>query len=456
MSLTSLRRWFDRVEIRIAATLLILAAPVLAASLFLSLAYAAHEMLEDRGREVATLADLAAEALAGSQTVRLDGPLYDLIEREEIAIRVLDGRGPIAGRGPEGWFGSGSREADAFWDAVRTRTEDVLVVGRIIGSGPLRLELAAPLRSFTAERAELMRGFWISLFVGLLGSTLFAVVAMRRALQPLREATDAISRVNTNKLQTRLPLRHTGDAVDRHAEALNGALDRLENGFGRIRAFSADVAHELRTPINRLLNQSGSRLLGTQQVDELTDTLLRVQRTAEEMQAIVDGLLLLAQAEEGRLRTQMRELRLPQLLDGLQELYRPACEEKGVRLEIKAEDLAIVGDEDLLVRLLSNLIDNALGHTAAGDRVVVDAVSDDGGVCLTVCDTGPGIPAADLEHVFDRFVRADPTGPRRGAGLGLPIARAIAVAHGGTLRARYTPAGGACLELRLPRERPTS
>ncbi len=447
MSWTRLRRWVDRVEIQLAATLLVLAAPVLAGALFLSLAYAAHEMLEERYEQVKVVTDVAARVLGESATAQLEGPLYDLIEHERVSMRILDGDRPVVARGPDARFAGRARDAAPFWDAVRTRQHDVLLLERTVG--PLRLEMAASLEDFVEERGELMRGFWTSLIVGLLGSALFAVVATQRALRPLHRATQAIGAVNASQLQTRLPLRHTGDVVDQHAEALNRALDRLEKGFARILAFSSDVAHELRTPINRLLNQSGARLLAEHGDDEAR-TLLEVQATAEEMQEIVEGLLLLAQADEGRLRTQMRELQVARLVDDLGELYRPACEEHGVALELETHDAGVVGDEGLLVRLLSNLFDNALGHTPAGGRIVIDTAPRDGGVSIRVCDTGCGLPEADLERVFDRFVRADAAGPRRGAGLGLPIARAIARAHGGELRARNAPGGGACFDLWLP------
>lgn len=445
----SLRRWFGRVEIRLAATLVVLAAPVLAAALFLSLADAAHEMLEERGEQVEALAHVVAAVLRESPEHRLEGPLFDLMEQEQIAIRVLEGDRTLVVRGHQGWFSAEARNYSAVLDAVRAAPHDVILLDGSAGSR--RFELAASLEDFIKERGQLTVGFWISLVIGLFGAAAFAVVATHRSLRPLHRATRAIGAVNANQLQTRLPLRHTGDAMDRHAEALNLALDRLETGFGRIRAFSADVAHELRTPINRLLNQSGSRLLGDPDADDLAQTLLGVQHTVEEMQEIVEGLLLLAQADEGRLRTQMREVALAPLLDGLQELYRPACEERDVDLEVKSEDLEIVGDEGLLVRCIGNLIDNALGHSSGGGRVAIDALQSEGGVAVRVCDTGAGVPAADLERIFDRFVRLDSGRSRRGSGLGLPIARAIAVAHGGTLAAAPASGGGTCFELWLPR-----
>ncbi len=447
--LRGFRRWIARVEVQLAATLLLLAAPVLAAVLFSFLAYAVHEMLEERLDQLIAAADAAAVEYELDPARGLDRGFYTLLEREAIGVRVSSAGQVLTARGNPAWFEEHVRDAESIWDAVAAEASNVLWLER--DAGGVHIEMVASLRDFVDERSELMTGLWISLLVAIFGGTIFVGIATRRALRPLREATHALQAVNAHALQTRMHVRQTGDLVDRHALALNQALDRLESGFERTRAFSANVAHELRTPINRLLNQSGAGLLSELDLEKLENILLEVNRTAEEMEQIVEGLLLLAHADEGRLQTQLTRVRVEAFLDNASDLYGPACSERGVDLKISAEPGELMTDETLLMRALCNLLDNALGHTPAGGSIHVDAHLTPALLVLRVRDTGRGIDQDQLERVFDRFHRVDPSGQRRGAGLGLTISRAIAAALGGSLCIVSSGPDGSCFELSVAR-----
>jgi len=450
MARSNLRKWVGRVEVQLAATLLLLATPVLGAVLFSFLAYSANEMLEERLEQLIAAADAAVVEYQQNPDVGLDRGFYTLLEREEIAVRVSRAGKVIAAAGSPEWFDRQQRDGESLWDAVAADAASVLFLERDV-AGSIHIEMAASLRDFVDERIELMTGLWVSLLVGIVGGVIFVGIATRRAMRPLREATGALHELNAHALQTRLRVRDTGDIVDRHALALNQALDRLEAGFERTRAFSANVAHELRTPINRLLNQSGAGLLSKLDPEKLEHVVIEVNRTAEEMEQIVEGLLLLAHADEGRLQTEMTWVRVDAFLENAADLYGPACSERGVALEISADSGALMTDETLLMRALCNLLDNALGHTPAGGSIRVEARFTDTHLELLVRDTGCGIREDQLERIFDRFHRVDASGQRPGAGLGLTISRAIAVALGGTLSVVSSSEAGTCFKLAVAR-----
>jgi len=272
---------------------------------------------------------------------------------------------------------------------------------------------------------------------------------MRRAMSPLRRSTAGIERINASQLDARLPLRGTGDDVDRHSAAVNRVLERLEASFVRMGAFSADVAHELRTPVNRILNLAEVALM-TGEEEKERDALASIRDAADEMSRLVEGMLMLARGEQGLLSLSLDRVPVGELVSDLGRLYAPACEERGIHLETIATSGSVRADRTLLCRALSNLLDNAIRFTPRGGRVRVEAAPTADGISIGVCDSGRGIPASERELVFERFVRLDASRSGPGTGLGLPIARMIARVHRGDVVAGDSPLGGACLSLRLP------
>jgi two-component system heavy metal sensor histidine kinase CusS len=219
-------------------------------------------------------------------------------------------------------------------------------------------------------------------------------------------------------------------------------------------AFSADVAHELRTPVNRILNLTDVALLGAQPLAG-EQALDAIRDAAEEMRRLIEDMLLLARADEGRLAVRPELVDPAALLDGLAELYRPSCEEREIAIA-RAGDAAgtkVLTDRALLERAVSNLIDNAVRYTPRNGRIELGVRSEPGTLVLDVGDSGPGLPAADRERVFDRFVQLD-AARQGGAGLGLSIARTIARRLGGDLVVAESRLGGASLLIRLPAGEP--
>jgi two-component system, OmpR family, heavy metal sensor histidine kinase CusS len=448
-----LRRALRRVDVRLVGTLLVLYAPLVAGVLFVLYGFAADELLElvdsDTEMRLAEVAHALETTPAAERHAEL-ARLADLTARGEGAALAL--RDSAQRLVPESSRAAGSapvRSAERSWlDAVRLGGDTWLRYTRRLPSGE-QLELTVPLRTFVHERDELERGFWISLALGLALVALASPLASRRALAPLRSATRATERVDLARLDARLPVRGTRDDVDRHAAAVNHVLDRLEAGFARISAFSHDAAHELRTPVNRILNGAELALLDAKDDDPSRAALEMIRGSAEQLARLIDGLLLLARGSEGTL-PETSPLGLRELCDTLREIYGPVCEERSVSLAFEPADATVRGDRTLLLRAIANLLDNALRHTPAGGTIGVAASFQDGTVTIRVTDTGPGIAEEDRERVFGRFVRLEAGRTGLGAGLGLPIARMIARAHGGDLVAEPAPTGGARFALRLP------
>jgi heavy metal sensor kinase len=314
-----------------------------------------------------------------------------------------------------------------------------------------RLEGAISLIEFVNDRHEQLTQMGASLVFGLLGAIAVAVFATRRALAPLREATRELDSVDERHLGARLAVRGTGDDLDRHALALNRVFARLEESFRRVSAFSADVAHELRTPVNRALNLADLALL-KHTGDADPSAMIAIRESMEDMRRLIESLLLLAKGDVGRLPLGRERVDLGELGSDLADLFRPSCEQGGValRVDIHGEAEAEV-DAGLVQQAVSNLLDNAVRHSPDGGTIRLDVASSTDSASIAVSDAGVGIPAADRERIFDRFVQLDGARSDRGTGLGLAIARMIARLHGGDLTAGASTLGGARFELRIPR-----
>jgi signal transduction histidine kinase len=448
------RAFFRRVDVQIglvigAAISLLLLAVV--TTLFF---VATHDAIEVLDRELgADLRRIAAAVASreGTQQRELaveSGTVFRLVDANGIP-HDLSGPWPRAGRL---WPHHTSSLRLSF--AAR---EDRLVRALRVANGA-HIEAATSLEDFVDESREHLGQIAVSLLLGILGTIAVASFATRRALAPLRKATLAVENIDERSLDARLALRGSADDMDRHAIALNRVLERLEQSFQRISAFSADVAHELRTPVNRVLNLVDVAFL-TQNGAAPEQQVVAIRESMEEMRRLIERLLLLSKGEAGRLPLHRERVDLANLGTDLVELFRPTCEQNHVALEIDAPGgFAIASvDAGLLQQAVANLLDNAVSHTPAGGAIRVDITADEKTATIAVSDTGAGVPERDRERIFDRFVQLDGSRNRAGAGLGLAISRMIARLHGGDLAVGASLLDGARFALRIPLEasRPT-
>jgi signal transduction histidine kinase len=270
----------------------------------------------------------------------------------------------------------------------------------------------------------------------------------RAALRPVETMRRRAARI-TGGTGERLPLAPARDEVRRLGETLNGLLARVDDALIRERTFVADAGHELRTPLAILRTELDLALRGQHSAPELRAALASARVEAERLNRLADDLLVVAQADQGRLPVHPEPLPAAQLLQTVGARAAASAREAGRPLRVVAStDLVLRGDALRLEQALGNLLDNALRH---GDGpIILSARADGDWLELEVRDAGPGFPPEFLARAFQRFSRADHARGRGGAGLGLALVRAIALAHGGDVTASNQPGSGATVRLRLP------
>ena len=311
--------------------------------------------------------------------------------------------------------------------------------------------VAEPLASVERELLGLRRA--------LLGSVLFALLLAvsggwaiaRAALRPVEIMAAQARRITDRTPGDRLTSPHPHDELGQLAQAFNDVLGRLERALSQQRQFMADASHELRTPVSIARTAIDVTLSREGRLEEeYRDSLGIVREQMRRLSRIVEDLFTLARADAAGLPLERRPVYIDELVaDCVKEALLLAP--PGVRVESRAPaDLELVGDERLLRQMLINLLKNAVFHTAAGGFVRVDLISREDAVLIEVTDSGAGIPQAERERIFERFVQLDASRHGEGSGLGLPIARAIANAHGGTLVLARSDASGSTFVVRLP------
>jgi heavy metal sensor kinase len=278
-----------------------------------------------------------------------------------------------------------------------------------------------------------------------------------RALDPIDEITRAADAIGAEDLSRRLGLPRTYDEVGRLAATFDHMLDRLDRAFEHQRRFTADASHELRTPLAMLISRAGLAAERLRTAQEYRDVLREIRDEGLHMGRIVNDLLMLARADAGNVVGLKEELDAGELVVSVAEAMAPLADVRGIRLRAEAEEsLVLDGDQTRLTQLLVNLLENALEHTPPGGDVVVSACQQSRYAVLQVADTGSGIAAEHLPHVFERFYRAERDGRRAssGAGLGLSLCQSIARAHGGDIRIDSNPCRGTCVTVGLPLAHP--
>ncbi len=306
------------------------------------------------------------------------------------------------------------------------------------------------------------RAFGLTLLYSLLvAGAVAAVIAAasslfvsRRIVEPLRNMMAATRRIAAGRYGERVPVGEP-DELGALSESFNAMAASLEEAEKKRLELIGDVSHELRTPLSTLQGYMEGLMEGVVEPSEETWALLYGE--AERMRRIVDDLGRLSHAEAGQLDLEITVLSPAEAVGIAVERMAPLFDEKGVELENAApENLPPVSaDGDRVVQVLTNLLGNALRHTPAGNRVAVEAEPRENAVVFWVKDTGAGIPAGDLPHVFERFYRAEKSRSRSeargGSGLGLAISRALIEAMGGRIRAESPgPGKGARFSFSLP------
>jgi two-component system, OmpR family, heavy metal sensor histidine kinase CusS len=294
---------------------------------------------------------------------------------------------------------------------------------------------------------------WTVLAAGLILCPWVGTVIARRGTQPLRKVADTARHISSSTLDERIHDEGYPEEVAALADTFNAMLERLEESFGRLSRFSADIAHELRTPVNNIRGQSEVALARARSPEEYRDVLGSCLEEAVRLSEMIESLLFLARVESPGEHLKRTREDVGALLADVRDYYEAAASEAGVSLVVADGNGTMAQvDRNLLLRALGNLVSNALAHTMAGGRIQLTARPQEGHICIEIEDTGAGIAAQALPRVFDRFYRADPARARNsgGTGLGLAIVRQIVFLHGGDVQIASELGHGTTVAVTLP------
>jgi len=322
---------------------------------------------------------------------------------------------------------------------------------KISGRPAFVIQTGYPLHEIesTLTRLDVIMALWIPFAV--LAAGVAGWFLARRFLLPIDVMIEKARPITAAHLKTRLPRSGTGDELDRLAATLNEMMDRIALSTSTVQAFSADVSHELKTPLAIIRGEIDLALRKKRSPEDLVKTLRVIEEEVNGLIRLVDDLLLLMRSDSNQLRFEKKLLSLGEILEYVVRRFQDRAREKGISLGLSgALEIGLEGDEVYLKRLFSNLVDNAIKFTPEKGWVRITAEPAKGRLCVRVSDSGMGIEEDMIEKVFSRFYRTNQARTHEGAGLGLAIARAICTAHHGTLRLESRPQQGAVAIVELP------
>jgi two-component system heavy metal sensor histidine kinase CusS len=299
---------------------------------------------------------------------------------------------------------------------------------------------------FTKEFGALLA---VVLAFGILASTAIAIVVTKRGLRPLAEMTHSFERVGPTHLSERVPPARWPRELRPLAVAFDEMLDRLEDSFTRLSQFSADLAHELRTPITNILGEAQVTLTRARTADEYREVIESTVGECERLSRIVDSLLFLARAEAADRQIHRTLFDGRAAVEKIAAYYQTIAEDRNIAVTCTGAG-EIYADPVLFGRAVSNLVDNALCFTPDGGTIRISIAVRAASSEISVDDTGCGIAAEHLPRVFDRFYRVDSSRTAHGAGLGLALVKSIMNLHGGSATLKSEIGRGTTVVLSFP------
>jgi heavy metal sensor kinase len=314
--------------------------------------------------------------------------------------------------------------------------------------------VAEPLSVIDEGLRRLRRDFLFGVPLILIFASLGGYFLARKSLLPIALMNQQTERITAENLSAQLDVANPRDEVGRLAATINALLARLDAAFQEQKRFIADASHELRTPLAVLRGETEVALQKERATAEYKESLALIKDEAERLSRIVENLFLLARQPVDAPSMIKEPVRLDELIADCVRAAQVLATQKGLRLTIDGALRAITvnGDDEMLKRMLLNLLDNAVKYTPPGGDISVGLKSQNGHARIVVTDTGIGISAADHMRIFDRFYRVDKARSRGlgGAGLGLSIARWIVEGHDGSLSVESAPGRGSAFTVKLP------
>jgi two-component system OmpR family sensor kinase len=391
-------------------------------------------------RDYLVVTDTSGQILALSEAARnLNADVLQQLTVELRAVRLAKHSGTLE-LGPAG--------------PMRFLAMRVEAAGPEIGG----LLVATSTREVAFGPAQLLRSMLLIAPVILIGAALVGYWLAGTTLRPVQGIMDEVEAISDGRsLHRRLAVPRSGDEMARLALTVNGMLARLEKSFASLHRFTADASHELKTPLMVLRAGVERALVHPGTPGEILQSLDETLAQINQMTEMVESLLTLARADEGRAPLAVEESDLRDLLSDVTETAGMLGESTGITVssEMPSQPVRLPVDRHRIQEMLLNLITNAIKYTPPGGTVHLGLADQDGVVSFTVRDSGVGIAPGDLPHIFERFWRADParsrTGQHPGTGLGLAITKWIAEAHGGSITVKSRPGRGTLFTVNLPK-----
>jgi two-component system heavy metal sensor histidine kinase CusS len=316
------------------------------------------------------------------------------------------------------------------------------------------VQIAIDVSQQQALLARYRHRFWLILLGTLAIFPLVGYQIARRGIRPVREMATTARHISSTNLHERIQPEGYPSELASLAATFNQMLDGLEESFERISRFSADIAHDLRTPVNNIRGEAEVALARARTVDEYREALSSCLEEAVRLSDLIGDLLFLARAESPLAHLHRENLNVGELLSGIREYYEASAADRGVSLSTVVPNEPVIAqlDRTLLQRAVGNLVSNALAHTPAGRSVVLGTSIEPAAVRIEVSDAGVGIPPEALPRVFDRFFRVDESRSQAsgGTGLGLAIVQSIMLLHGGNVEITSKVGQGTQVTLRVP------
>lgn len=388
-------------------------------------------------------------------------------QRERLFVRVMSYEGDaVFVMLPEAWSGFaverlGDGGTRAWLEAPAADRSATLEVASARMSDGAVIQVGKSTESRDDLLARFRRVLLLVTGVVVVTGVVGGLVLARSAMQPVRRLTDAVRTIiETGRTDVRVETESSGDPLDELGVLVNTMLARITKLVDATQDSLDNVAHDLRTPLARLRGRAEAALAAggdEAREDVLAAALADSIDDADRITAMLDTLMDIAEARSGVMQLHVTRVDVSAMLRGVHDLYADAAEDKGLTFVVDVpDDLWLEGDAVRLRRAIANLVDNAVKYTSAGEsaqddaHVSLTAAADEGHVVIAVNDTGAGIDPADLDHIWERLYRGDPSRSSRGLGLGLSLVRAFVEAHGGTVHVESTPGQGSRFAVRLP------